>query len=272
MRSRVPCLLGGLALLMLTACGNDDGKNPVQPDPARPFPFARPTVATMQMDLEDLQRGSPKAPPRVCHALSAAAVAWVNLNVVVRLAVPVSAFSACLNQPSVYIGDETWRWTASGGIAPQAWTAELTGHDAGEGVEDWSMRISGTARNLDRFLWFNGTCDTAAHAGAWHYYDPAGLPAQTEVIRCDWSLPAIPGEAQVVQFENVGPGHADLGDRLRYEVVSYTASVTYEDANPVASTIVRWDLRNGAGTAISAQGDTCCWGVRPFFPDTVCAH
>ena len=259
-------VLASLAVLVVLSCSNDD-QNPV--DPATPFPYTTPSVASVQPDLSDLQQKS-VGEWGLCHALSALAVGWVNLNVAVRLAVPIAAFGACLNTHPVYLGDLTWRWTANGGLGVHAWTAELTAHDAGSGRVDWAMRISGTQLALNRFLWFDGQCDTAAQAGVWHYYDPESLGTGAEVFRCTWSLPAAASETKSIVFENMTVGQAESGDRLRYELADSIASVRFDDASPVGTTQMRWGLRDGAGSTVTASGDTCCWGARPLFPDIGC--
>jgi hypothetical protein len=260
-------LFASLTALAVLSCSNDD-QNPV--DPATPFPYTTPSVATVQPDLSDLQQKSVIDPSGLCHALSAVAVGWVNLNVAVRLSVPIAAFGACLNTQPVYLGDRTWRWTANGGLGLNAWTAELTAHDAGSGRVDWAMRVSGTQLTLDHFLWFDGQCDTAARAGVWHYYDPASPESTTETLRCTWSLPESPSAPLSIVFENMTSGQPDSGDRLRYRLADSVASVGFDDADPAGTTQIRWDLRNGAGKTVAANGDSCCWGARPLFPDVTC--
>lgn len=262
-------LLASLVVLAIVSCSNDNGdKNPV--DPSTPFPYATPSDASVQPDLDDLQQQYAFAPSGVCHALSAIAVGWVNLNVALRLAVPIAAFGACLSVQPVFLGNSTWRWTTTGGAGNLAWTAELTAHDAGAGMVEWSMRISGTPMQLDRFLWFDGQCDTAAQAGVWHYYDPANRLAPTETIRCTWSLPASSAAARSIVFENRTTGQPESGDRLSYGLVDSLASIAFADADLPGTTRIHWDLRTGAGRTVPASGDSCCWGDRPLYPDIAC--
>ncbi|MBD3162310.1 MAG: hypothetical protein GF346_08250, partial [Candidatus Eisenbacteria bacterium] len=174
-----------IVCLLLTglSCSDDDDDNPV--DPGTPFPHAVPTAATMQIDLQELKSdGIAPAPEGLCHALTAVVVTWVNANVVVRLAIPVAAFQACITQSPVYLGDQTWRWTASGGSGANAWTAELTGEVINPTVVQWTMRVSGTQNGFDRFLWFDGTCDVDARDGVWHYYDHTSPESSVEIVRC----------------------------------------------------------------------------------------
>ncbi|MBM3286427.1 MAG: hypothetical protein FJY88_03610 [Candidatus Eisenbacteria bacterium] len=272
-RSRTLALIlamSALPLCVLT-CSDDEEKKVIEPDPNTPFPYARLSVESMTPNLEDLdQQADYRSPQGVCHALSALVVAWVNLNVAVRLAVPIAAIDACLLSPSVYIGNNTWTWTASGGQGSQAWTAELMGQLIDATNVRWSMRVSGTQLELDRFLWFEGTCDTRARAGVWHYFDPASPETSRELVRCDWSLPEEPNGGQQIGFENVEPGGNMEGDQLLYTLADSIAAVSLTDASEETTMEARWDLRTGEGRAISARADTCCWGPRPFHPDVEC--
>ncbi len=260
-----------LAAAFVLSCGGNDDDKPTGPDPDAPFPYAAPPVGSMEMNLNDLGEGATQTDVGVCHALSAAAVLWIDVNVKVRLAVPVAAFAECLKQQSVYLGDSTWRWTAGAGAGADAWTAELTAHVVSESRVEWAMRISGTRQAFDRFLWVDGNCNGAARTGTWHYYDPASPQTTRELIRCDWALPATPGGNSAVLFQNVEAGGQDSGDRLRYEVTDSIALVSFYNSGPPADSVrVSWDLRTGEGMAIGAQADTCCWGPRPIYPDVIC--
>lgn len=265
-------LILGLAVAALCLAGcSEDEKKPTGPDPNTPFPHARPAVASMQVDVQDLAApGAALKPQGICHALTALVVGWINLNVQVRLALPAAALNACLRVPSVYLGDQTWRWTASGGQGSNAWTSELTATIVSASRVDWAMRISGTALQLDRFLWFEGHGDPTARSGVWEYHDPNSSQPSASVIECTWSFPTSEDEERTLEFENVQVGAAEFGDLLHYELADSIASVSFLDASVPATTAARWDLRDGSGRATNAQAETCCWGPRPLFPDVVC--
>jgi hypothetical protein len=66
-------------------------------------------------------------------------------------------------------------------------------------------------------------------------------------------------------------GSGELGDILRYELADSIADVSFFDASEPATSRVHWDLRDGVGLAVSAAGDTCCWGARSAaYPDVEC--
>jgi hypothetical protein len=197
-------------------------------------------------------------------------VAWVNVNVQARLLIPEAVLIACLQQPSVYIGDSTWRWTATGGAGVDAWTAELSAKAVASTPIEWAMRVSGTARALDRFLWFYGECDVAANSGFWIYYDPESPDLAKETIECTWSFPAGSDEDRSLDFENVDAEADEYGDVLHYGLADSIATISFTDASAQGTTEVRWDLRDGAGRTVTAAGDTCCWGARPLFEDVDC--
>lgn len=267
-RNIIPAL--ALAALCVAGCSDDDEK-PTGPDPRTPFPHAQPTAATMEVDVQDLEApGAFAAPQGICHAWTTVVVAWVNLNVQVRLAIPAAALGACGQQPSIYLGDQTWRWTASGGQGTGAWTAELTARVVSASRVDWAMRISGTPLGLDRFLWFEGYADVGADEGMWTYYDPRGAQPTNGVVECTWSLPSDAEADRTLEFENVDETGAEFGDLLQYELADSIATISYFDASAQATTEARWDLSDGSGGTTNAQGQTCCWGPRPLYPDVAC--
>jgi hypothetical protein len=259
----------GAAALVLFGCSSD--KKSTNVNASTPFPYAKPGVETMQIDVSDLsQRGEPEKTAGICHAATALVVAWVNLNVELRLVIPEAALAACFTSPSVYLGNSSWRWTATGGQGAGAWTAELTGTLESTTEIGWEMRISGTASSLNRFLWFDGLCDYDAHSGEWTAYDPLTPDAQNAVITCTWSLPAGAGQDHTIDFENVDDRASENGDFLNYGLADSIATISFYDASQDASSEAWWDLRDGSGQAMSAQGDTCCWGARPLYPDVDC--
>lgn len=256
-----------LALASVLSCGDDD---PSGIDPDTPFPHTIPSQLTMQADTNDLAGGGLAPASGACHAVSAIAVGWIDLNVKIRLAVPVAAFIACAAQTPVYVGDGTWIWTASGGAGAGAWTADLTGQVASTTQVAWEMRVSGTASGFDRFLWFSGQCDFAATHGSWLYFDPQSQQEQQELIQCDWTYFGGEPTMYTVAFRNVDEGGAGYGDLLRYAYTTPLASISLADASNEDTTRISWDTATGAGMLVNAEGDSCCWGERPLFPDVEC--
>lgn len=259
-------VLAGLFLL-LAGCG-DDG--PVSVDPNTPFPAVVPPVTTMEMDLSDLASTNALRNAGLCHAVSAVVVAWANVNVVLRLAIPVAVFSATIAQTPVYLGGNTWRWTANGGALTNAWTSELTASREDDQIR-WAMRISGTAAGLDRFLWFDGLSETTANTGEWHYYDPASPAQPRELVSCTWVLPQATGEDRVVTFENQDAQALQFGDALEYSLSGTVAGVNFFDASENAATTIRWDTETGQGSLTNPADEACCWGPRPTFDDIPCS-
>jgi hypothetical protein len=258
------------AALIASGC-KDDGK-PTGVDSNTPFPESIPPVSTMQADVSDLSSQG-LAPQGLCQAASALVAAWVNLNVGVRLAIPVAAFTACVANTPVYVGGNTWRWTASGGAGEAAWTAELTAlvrEVEGTGEVDWTMQVSGTQLGLDRAVWYDGTTVGAATSGSWTFYDPASTDPPEPVISCDWTREGTPGDDRTLNFENIHQGDENLGDVLRYGLAYPVANITYTDASGENSATIAWDVGDGSGQFTPAQGEPCCWGPRPGYPDQSC--
>ena len=263
---------GFLSLILAVAlvpiglgCGDDEI------DPNRAPTFTVPAPGTMAVDVSALN-AKPAASAGVCHGLSALVVAWVNANVAVRLAVPTLAFAAAVAEHPVYLGDETWRWTTTGGLG-NTWSAELEATVDNEGNVDWTMRISGTSQALNRFLWFSGTSNRNAVSGVWHYFDPQSPAESRELVEAEWSRASNAGAAsQELVFRNVDTQSPDSGDVLAYSLTGQTAAMEFEDASEVKTSSVWWDVVTGEGSATNPQGETCCWGPRPEFNDVSCSQ
>jgi hypothetical protein len=260
----LPCLV--LTVIIAGGCSSDNDH-----ESGDPFPHPVPPVTTMQMDLSDLEQvAGASASHGVCHALSALAVAWANANVVIRLAIPATVFTACIGQEPVYLGDRAWRWTATGGSGAAAWTGELTATaPVGTAAVTWEMRISGTPVGYDRVLWFSGESNPSALHGHWIYYDPARTPS-TAVVRCEWARASTEGGARELAFTIVDASNPDHDDRLEYAVNDPIASVSYVDATANETVSIEWDVVTGAGMAMDAQVERCCWGPRPDYDDADC--
>lgn len=255
------CLIAAMAFAG-PGCSDDETNGPE--DPA--FPHTVPSSASMAVDVDDLNE--PRlAQGGVCHALAAFVAAWTNLNVAVRVAIPVAVFEVAASTTPEFVGDQTWQWSASGGAGAQAWTALLTGKVVSTSRVDWAMRVSGTAANLDGFLWYDGYSNPTAVSGEWRYYDPSTPSAQNQIVLCTWT--SLATDDRELAFENTAQGTSGDGDRLIYALDGAAASLEFEDASESTTTSIAWDVETGAGSATNAEG-TCCWGPRPGFDDLVC--
>lgn len=261
-----PLAIGALALSLLS-CG-DDG--PSDPGEEHPFPHQLPTPASMQLDTSHLDAGIAPADAGLCHALSATVVAWINFNVRYRLLIPAAALAACATQEPAYLGEQTWRWTASGGTGADAWTAELTGRIVSATEIDWEMRISGTRLAFERLLWFSGQCDPSAQTGTWHYYDPSSRDSPKELLRSEWLVFSGPELVASLEFRVVDPALEGYGDWLRYDLAMPEAQMSLFDASQNDTSWVAWDLETGEGSAAGPEGEICCWGEGPVYADIEC--
>lgn len=275
------------SVFLMAACSdeNDDGD---EIDPDTPFPHSVPTAQSMTADVSDLseeglaESASDRGPLAadgsapgtalrgLCHAASAIAVIWINANVALRLAIPTAAFAASVQEDPVFVGDQTWRWTATGQSQGTSWTAELSGTIVGPSTVDWAMRISGTPFELDRFLWFDGQANGSAQNGFWHYYDPRGEDPTDETVRIDWILPPVGTADQVVTFENRVEGTSEFGDQLRYVYSGSGFTVELDDVSAGGRVTIVWNESTGNGSLTNLEGDQCCWGPRPTFDDLAC--
>lgn len=277
---RRPMLLLGAAFLLSAACGCSDDDDDTGVDPDTPFPAMRPSGETMRVDTSDLatdgltlestpQLHRDASASGICHAASAFVVAWTNLNVVLRLSIPALLLDTTLQAQPTYVGDETWRWTASGGTGMDAWTAELEGRIDGEpAFVAWTMRVSGTRLGLDRFVWYTGTSQMDAEGGTWRFYDPLDAEEPGEVFFVGWEEDV--SDRALIVFENRDDGTDEFEDLLTYERDGDLLSLEYFDRSANATTRIEWDRTTGEGQTTDAEGMTCCWGPRPSYDDVDC--
>ncbi|MEZ4652160.1 MAG: hypothetical protein R3E12_00740 [Candidatus Eisenbacteria bacterium] len=263
-------ITGALALTVWWAavgCSDDDAPTD-SVDPNTPFPAEVPDTTTMTVDLTEISSGA-FAESGLCHAGAFLAVAWINANVAIRLAIPTAVFAACIQQQPVYLGDETWRWNAQGGAGINAWQAELTGQVVYNEVLTvfWTMRISGTTRRLDRFIWVRGYTQPDGSSGFWTFYDP-DRPEGEETLIIDWTRESA--DHQVLIFQITDAASPQNGDRLTYERAGNDVSVDVFDQSQGGSTHIQWNLSEGSGSFQGLDGGTCCWGPRPDYPDVAC--
>ena len=265
----VPLLLLAWTLIPLS-CADDD--KPTTPDPATPFPYAKPAVSTMQVDTSDLAGEGAIDKSGPCHLQTRNLALWVDAVLIFPFSIPVGAFGACLLRDPIYLGNATWRWTATGGTGSQEHTDELTARLLGESQVEWALQVSGTQHDLDRFLWISGVSDTAAREGEWRFYDRQSPQTPREVLRISWSVDdALGGSAELLIDVTDGDG-ARFGDRLRFEASAVQAVLSLEDlaGGETDTTSVRWNRVTGDGRMVSAAGDTCCWGERPGYGNIDC--
>ena len=242
-------------------CSDDDEM--VDPD----FPHTVPTGGSMEIDAEILTAPGGLARGGGCHGIAAFVVGWTNLNVAVRTAIPVAVFVAAASNPPEYLGDQTWRWTASGGAGGGAWSASLTGHIAASDRVEWSMALSGTVLQLEDFIWYDGFSNPGATLGEWRYYDPATPNERNQVVLCTWDASAF--DDRHLSFENTKEGAPENGDVLTYAVEGDLAFLEFEDADDEQSARIDFLLTTGEGSATNNEG-ICCWGPRPDFDDVTC--
>ena len=265
MRTKFAVLFGLMSLVVCLSCSNDD--NPAIEVPT-PFPHTLAPVGSMQIDFSDLSGGA-KEQSGLCHALSSLVVSWVNVNVMVRLALPVIAVASCFDNDPEYVAPMRWEWTATGGSGANAWTAKLSGFVTGADSVHWAMRISGTPLHFTDYLWFDGFANYIAAEGSWDYYDPESPELPRRILTSNWSLPAGT-EDKTIDFINVDESDDGFEDRLAYQIQDDEASVSFFDASVPGTTTVEWNLDTGEGSTTSVDGSSCCWGQRPAFPDIEC--
>ena len=245
-------------------CSKDD--KPEVTDPV--FPGELPSPATMQIDVSDLSDAGSPALSGPCHAESAFLVTVANALVVVALATPVAVLGVTVQQEPVYAGNQTWRWTASGGSGGNAWSSEFDGHVANPTTVEWTMRVSGTPLGLDEFVWYTGISNVAASSGSWTFYDPLDLGEIGETLYSTYAI--VSEDTATLTFEDRNDNGSGFGNELTYDAAGDDLSVSFLSATEDATFAVEWSRSTGAGEQTDFQGERCCWGARPDFDDVQC--
>ena len=250
----------------LVGCSYDDEVTDPDPDPA--FPGAAPSASSMQLDLSDLSGNGRPLLSGPCHNSSAFLVGAANILVVLFLATPVAVLGVTVESEPVYIGNQTWRWTGSGGGGSSAWSSQFEGHVLDLDTVEWTMIVSGTALGLDDFVWYTGLSDISANTGSWRFFDPLD---ETELGETMFSTYAnIAANTGTLTFENRNDGGPGFGDELTYNVNGDALSVSFFSASENATLSIEWSKNNGKGSLTNFQGAICCWGDRPNYDDVQC--
>ena len=71
-------------------------------------------------------------------------------------------------------------------------------------------------------------------------------------------------------FENRNDDSDGNGDELVYDANNDDLAVSFYDASENATLTVAWSKSTGAGQLTDLQGETCCWGPHPSYPDVQC--
>ncbi|MEZ4650895.1 MAG: hypothetical protein R3E97_19340 [Candidatus Eisenbacteria bacterium] len=266
---RPPLLLaGGLFLAAQLGAGigcSDDDEGP-EPDPT--FPGQTPTTASMQIDLSELNDSGSPATFGPCHSTSFLLVTIANGFVATALILPIATLGATVQNEPVYVGDQTWRWSASGGSGGGAWTADFEGHLASATVVEWTMIVNGTDLDLEDFVWYTGVSNLAASSGSWTFYDPWDLDEVGETLYSTYVVQSE--DVGNLTFENRNDDGDGFGDLLTYDANDDDLAVSFYDASEDGTLSVAWSKSSGVGQLTTIQGETCCWGERPTYPDVQC--
>ncbi|MBN2665430.1 MAG: hypothetical protein JXR67_02880 [Bacteroidales bacterium] len=215
-------LLVVTALLMtqFSSCKKDKGDPPVLPP-----------AGSMAIDFNNFDQAGkgdyavpiPKSTPNSNWELASGAAMLWNVIIYTTLAVPVHAFQLAANEDPIYIGDNTWQWSASTTVMNVTYNARLTGQSTPSN-NVWKMYISktGTGGYTD-FLWFEGTSKTDGMSGQWKLYESQSNPV--EIAKIDWT--AEGGKATTVKYTFTKSGNTFAGSNIEYGTTQNTLNAYY---------------------------------------------
>jgi len=245
------------------------GEETTEPENGQPDSPPVPDPGTMSMDLSNLSESGQalRQPEGLCHAGSAILVGVANTAVFVYTVVPRVALIAALVQQPEWTPPATWTWSYPVETQLDTASVELVATVPDSLRVQWGMTVSGTRHDLEDFLWVSGESMLDASEGHWLLYDPNLPVAEQEALRIEWVFDAT--DDRSLDFLNVNTSSEGVGDTLSYSISGSDAMVSYHDVDN-GVTRVEWDVDVGNGEFHGAQGDSCCWGAAPTYPNVEC--
>lgn len=235
-------LICGLVLTGLVGCTEDENGGETGQPPELP------PDASMTIDLSAFE-GATVAPglqfPGKNFNSAAIRVGFLNLAVVVGLALPAGVFKEAVSTEPTEQDDGSWLWSYTVNILGVDIEANLTG--SLEGLETaWSMRVTSNFLLLDDFEWYTGESALDNASGSWLFYDHKVPNEAKELAGIEWAVSgADKAELVISNLETEGP---NSGDVLTYSVEGTTALVSFYDASEDILADIEWDLVTIAGS------------------------
>ena len=215
-------------LAFLPACGDSTGPADTAPD--------IPPQGTMVIDLslfgggnQTLPRTSDldNLPTNFGEALLTVLV--VNLWVVVRLAIPVTATVSALSvDPTFDATAGKWCWETSHQFLNQTISLELKAAINSDGI-NWEMFVTRQLPSpLDGFRWYTGQSQIDGTSGHWQFYDETRPEESHETARINWVYNSETD--RTLTFLN-NSDDAGAGDSLTYTVDGDNVTMTLIDVS-----------------------------------------
>ena len=172
--------------------------------------------------------------------------------------VPVAAYLACLDQTPVYLGDNSWQWSATWGGAV-SYSARLVTTRISNEEFNAEMYISKTGSYTD-FKWFEGTVRYDRTHAEWTMYEsPLNNPPWLNIEwNMDWEQGLSDITYTIVQNGEEYGSYITFGitDNPDYDAF-YTISYSQKE------TAIKWNLSTKNGRVMDevnfGDADWHCW-------------
>jgi len=211
-----------------------------------------PPVSSMVMDFSDFQSDDQSAKKSTeatydnwSHAVGNV-FAW-NLITAFTMAVPVTVYSAMLDQTPVYLGNNEWQWNAVTTFGNSSYTGKLIGKRISN--EEFTMEMYITAAgiiNYTDFLWFEGTVRYDHTHGLWTLnYNP---DEPVELMSAEWNKD-FETEAFNMKYTYLTSDSTEAGNWIEYDYnpanTDYNSSYTISGSDNTIN--IEWNNINKNG-------------------------
>jgi len=190
-----------------------------------------PPVSSFVMDFsdfEDTTDASKKSTEAtyINWAHSAGTVLFWNIITTVTMAVPVATYTAMLDQTPVYLGDNSWQWSANVTLNLTNYSARLVGTRISN--EEFTMEMYVTAvglSNFEDFKWFEGTIRYDHTHALWTLYETPSAPSTFLSVEYNIDYEA---DAYDMTYTFLRTGDNEYGSSIAYAYDS--ADTTYNSS------------------------------------------
>jgi hypothetical protein len=177
-------------------------------------------------------------------ALSFVSVGVWNIATFVTMAIPIAAYTECLQQTPEYLGDNTWEWSFSVNILTIPHEARLVTKRIDNETYSAKMYVSKTGVFED-FLWFEGVIRYDATEADWTMYEsPTNNVAWLSVEwEKDWEA-----DTSSIIYTNIRAGDNDYGGYITYGItddVDYDAYYSISGSEGMID--IKWNTSTLAG-------------------------
>lgn len=186
-------------------------------------------------------------------------VAFWNLFISAKLAVPVFAYAEALKHTPVYLGDSRWEWKYSITHNSTTFTASLQAERISNEEYSAEMFISSSG-GFTNFKWFEGTLRYDRTSAFWTMYESPLIPGA--LLTADWNHNWETGEGDIT-YTNIKVGDPENESFISYVVDPLLAfDAKYMISLSTGQTQIEWNMETLEGRIKSPwfkNSEWHCW-------------